>query len=457
MGIRLSEHKSIVLGFNVIDNVINKDAYTLFDSIQSKRFNQSSHCYVYSKIEQGFELTADYCIGLDWLGKTGRSLYVEPKINSHTTNLFNLKLESEIEQNQEEYIADKTNSSIFELDYLKMLLHITAVTESNSEINDLIKIDWNAQPIKIEQKDDRLTPFLVVRFLQTLKAIVSKGLKKDYYKVQENLSNRVKGKILVSQHLKQNVFKNRFTSTYCEYQTFGEDHPENRFLKKVLQFSSSYVENNDKLFGSIYQDIRHTINYCFPAFTHVSDQVNDSVLKHSKHNPFFKDYKEALYVGSYILKRFAYNITQTSGLEITTPPFWIDMPRLFELYVYSKMAEANPGDKKNIHYQFSTYGNALDILVSKSNNHMVIDVKYKLHYQTGHLHNDIRQVAGYARLKKVREHLNVTDDKNIDCLIIYPDMENGISILTLENIKQFRQEIKSYYKVFKLGVKLPWI
>ncbi len=133
------------------------------------------------------------------------------------------------------------------------------------------------------------------------------------------------------------------------------------------------------------------------------------------------------------------------------------MPRLFELYIYSKMIEVNPDYKKDIHYQFSTYGNALDILVSRPDNQVIIDAKYKLHYQNGHLHEDIRQVAGYARLKKVREKLKVTDDKNIDCLIIYPDMENGIEELTLENIKNKKQPIQAYYKVYKLGVKLPLV
>lgn len=456
MGIRLSEHKSILIDFN--DKQIegsDQDNYALFDSIKSKRFNQSSYCFIYEKHGLDFELKADYCIGLDWLGKTGRFLYVEPKINANSSQIFNLQIENE--ENVSNTFGQDKYTPTFELDYLKMLLQVTSVSESNAEIQELVKIDWNAKSIEIDQKDDKLTPFLVVRFLQTLKAIVRKGLKKNYYKVQENLSNRVKGKILVSQHIKQNVFKNRFTSTYCEYQQFGEDHSENRFLKKVLQFVGSYVENHKALFGKNYTEIQHTINYCRPAFNLISDEVNDTEIKHIKHNPFYKDYAAALQMGSYILKKFAYNITQTTTRKVSTPPFWIDMPRLFELYVYSKMIEHNPTEKKGIHYQFSTYGNALDILVSHSKFQMVIDAKYKLHYQNGHLHEDIRQVAGYARLKKVRNQLNVTDDKNIDCLIIYPDMENGISKLTLENIMQFRKEIKAYYKVFKLGVKLPLI
>lgn len=457
MGFKLSEHNSIEILFKEISSDSLNDTILLYDDIQSKRFNDSSHCFIFEKKEQGFELKADYCIGLDWLGNTGRYLYVEPKLNTKTAKIFEEITNSEEEITEVDEKVINSPSEIKELDYLKMLLQVTNVPESNAELKDVVQIDWVAKPIEIEQKEDKLTPFLVVQYLQLVKAIVRKGLKKNYYKVQENLNNRVKGKILVGQHIKQNVFKNRFTNTFCEYQQFGEDHAENRFLKKVLQFASSYIENHKDLFGNKYVELQHAINYCRPAFEHVSNEVKDYELKHIKHNPFYKDYATAIDLGKKILKRFAYNITQTTKDKVATPPFWIDMPRLFELYAYSKMIEANPTDRKAIHYQFSTYGNALDILVSKPEFQMVIDAKYKLHYKNGHLHEDIRQVAGYARLNKVREKLKVTDDRNIDCLIIYPDLENGLDVLSLENINENRLPIQAYFNVFKLGVMLPLI
>lgn len=457
MGFKLSEHNSIEILFKELSSDSLNETILLYDAIQSKRFNDSSHCFLFEKKEQGFELKADYCIGLDWLGNTGRYLYVEPKINKKSVNIFNRIIDSEDEILGKDEDSNYIDSDLLELDYLKMLLQVTNVPESKAEMKDLVQIDWEAKPIEIEQKEDKLTPFLVVQYLQLVKAIVRKGLKKNYYKVQENLNNRVKGKILVGQHIKQNVFKNRFTNTFCEYQQFGGDYAENRFLKKVLQFASSYIENHKGLFGNKYVELQHAINYCRPAFEHVSNDVKDYELKHIKHNPFYKDYATALDLGKKILKRFAYNITQTTKDKVTTPPFWIDMPRLFELYAYSKMIEANPIDRKTIHYQFSTYGNALDILVSKEGSQMVIDAKYKLHYKDGHLHQDIRQVAGYARLNKVREKLKVSDDRNIDCLIIYPDLENGLDVLSLENIKDKKTQIKAYHKVYKLGIKLPII
>ena len=464
MGFRLFEHNSLTISFEDIEDQepsgnlvkILQSKYELFETIVSKRFNESSYCFICKKHEQGFRLKADYCIGLDWLGNTGRYLYVEPKINAKSAHQFVFQSGLDEEEIDKKKFSSE-DETIFELDYLKMLLQITSIPESLSQIKDLVTIDWKAKPIQIEQQDDRLTPFLIVRYLQIVKAIVRKGLKKKYYKVQENLNNRIKGKILVGQHIKQNVFKNKFTSTFCEYQQFGEDHTENRFLKKVLQFASSYVESNKIVFGDNYTTIQHTLNYCRPAFETISNEVKDYELKHIKHNPFYKDYAIAIEIGNHILKKFAYNISETAKKEISTPPFWIDMPRLFELYVYSKMMEANPSDKQMIHYQFATYGNSLDILVSKPNSQMVIDAKYKLQYKDGHLHQDIRQVAGYARLNKVRTKLGVKDDTTIDCLIIFPDIEGGIEDFTLDTILAKRTEIEAYHKVYKLGVKLPSI
>lgn len=466
MGIRLSEHKTSYIHLEEADQkqpsnsgeiIVSQSSFNLFESVASKSFNQSANCFHFQKKDNYFELKADYCIGLDWLGKTGRYVYVEPKVNSRTAETFNISIDHEERDDISFNQVKNGKSTTFELDYLKMLLQVTSVPESNLEIKDLLKIDWNAERIKIHQKEDKLTPFLVVHFLQILKVIVRKGLKREYYKIVENLPSRIKGKILIAQNIKKNILKNRVNNTVCEYQIFGEDHFENRFLKEVLNFASNYVVNNKGLFGNNYLDLQYIISYCRPAFERVSSQADRREMRSTKHNPFYKDYKEALQVGSHILKRFSYNITSTSEQNISTPPFWIDMPRLFEMFIYCKMVQANDNEKKGIHYQFSTYGNALDILVSVTDKQFVVDAKYKLHYQNSHLHEDIRQVAGYARLNKVRDKLNIIGDINIDCLIIYPDMEKGIDYLSLDNINRFKSEIKAYHKVFKLGVKLPWI
>lgn len=455
---------------------LSKEHFLLVQISERRKFFSKVFPYqiTHNTTQNCYDLQADYYIGLDWLVKGAKYVQVEPKINRKLLEIYNESLDKEEEEEEVDESEDKANQEIVEnaqkdsdnllqVNYLKMLLDVYTSGISPKDIGNLVEIYWDDKPINIEQKEDQLTPFLVVQFLGLLKIIVRKGLKKSYYKVQENLTNRVKGKILVGQNIKQNTFKNRLTNTYCEYQVFGEDSLENQFLKKVYQFCLSYVQNNPSFFKGTKNEVDATINFIRPAFEKISNSIRENQLKNFKHNPFFKEYKDAIRIGNFILKQFSYNISSTSSKKtIDTPPFWIDMPHLFELYVYQKLLTANSTERTKIEYQFKTYGNHLDILIKDGVNSIVIDAKYKLHYKKSHIHKDIRQVSGYARLKRVREDcgLDKDDDTHIKCLIIYPVLENGLEDFSLDFISKAlkeENEIKVYHRVYKLGVSLPII
>lgn len=431
-------------------------------------------CYKFRPGEEFHQLSAGYYIGLDWLGETRKTLLVEPKLNAKLTEFFN-QITDEVEDSEgDERTAkeqlDETkqeNRDYKEVDYLRMLLDVMSNEITAKEVSEVLKIYWQEEKIEILQKEDQLTPFLVVQFLQLLKTIVRKGLKKSYYKVQKNLSGKIKGKILISVDLKQNQFKNRLTSTYCEYQVFGVDNLENRFLKKVFLFCLSYVQNHkESVFKSNFAEIQHILQYCQPAFEQVGDELPNLRTLKVKTNAFFVEYKEAFKIGKYILNQFSFNISQIGEEKVKSYPFWIDMPILFELYFYSKLLKANPDKKKQIRYQFSTYGNKLDFLIANKEAPLIIDTKYKPHYNKGRIHQDIRQVSGYARLKKIREAVGKTDDSLINCLIVYPLIsEEEEASFDLELIKEQLYPpdppssiaIKAYEGVYKLGIRLPLI
>ncbi|TDG36094.1 restriction endonuclease [Pedobacter changchengzhani] len=427
----------------------------------SKRNDQK--CFKIIVGSNALHLSANYYIGVDWLIENEHFIQVKPKLNKAILDRFNNevnKLETELKYGNEiEQIPDNLNfeANYKELDYLKILLDAFKHSVIAEHTRDLVFIDWNAPEIEIQQKDDALTPFLVVQFLNMLKHIVRKGLKKSYYKVQENLNNRIKGKILVGTNIKQNVLKNRLTKTYCEYQQFGIDHKENRFLKKVLYYCSNYVNQNAGFFAGNQKSLEQLISYCKPAFELVSDETEITALKNIIHNPFFKEYKEAIKIGEYILKRFAYNISNTSASkQIKTPPFWIDMPKLFELYVYHHLLSAFSASE--VKFQFSTYGNILDFLITKAGQEMVVDAKYKMKYRSSQIHEDIRQVAGYARLNKVYEALKFDDcNENIDCLIIYPSNEVLKDDYKFKCVLNDNSAIKAYRQVYKIGIPMPYI
>lgn len=90
------------------------------------------------------------------------------------------------------------------------------------------------------------------------------------------------------------------TNTVCEYQVFGEDSL-NRFLNKVFIFCTNYVENHNIYFKG-KNDIYWFINYIRPSFEHIGTDSNLQEIRNYKHNPFFKEYKEAIKIGQQILK-----------------------------------------------------------------------------------------------------------------------------------------------------------
>lgn len=442
--------------------------------VYKNRRGQDYNCFHIIKSKNRVELTADYYVGVDWLIPGEKYVHVAPKLNKYVIERFSelSNKDADVEEYKYEDSEDtrelETESNKVQVNYLRMLLDAMSDPIVARECTDLIRIEWDDPMIRIDQDDDSLTPFLVVQFLQLLRQIVRKGLKKSYYKVRENLNNRVKGKILVGQQVKHNILKDRLTNTYCEYQVFGDDNTENRFLKKVFQFAIAYISNHSSLFQGNEKLLEEITNYTRPAFEHIGDLEAENVLRQFKYNPFFKEYRDAVRIGSYILKRFAYNISQaTEKQAVETPPFWIDMPRLFELYVYQKLLQANGHNTDKINYQYSTYGNSLDILIKDGENSIIIDAKYKLQYRSNLVHQDIRQVAGYARLNKVRKELEIDDDRNIDCLIIYPkiveianemDRDDNVNNYSLSNLrKEFQRKenfLKGYYSMYKFGLEL---
>lgn len=369
-------------------------------------------------------LRTSYYIGLDWINDTKDiSVYVEPKLDD---------------------ITNKT-------DYTKMLFSCLHHSEVVEHTKDLYEIKFNEPYIEVSQYQDMLTPLLVVQFLHLLKTIVRKGLKKSYYKVERNLNSRIKGKVIISQTIKQNLLKNKPLKTFCQYDEFGFNGIENRLLKHTLLYVKKYLSifPSHSTFSEYATPI---FNYCLPAFHEVDENIEIKSITGIKTNVFYKEYSEAIHLANLILKRFGYNIKNVEGQnnKVKIPPFWIDMSKLFELYVLGLLKDRF-GSAVQYHYKKS--GNELDYLLNNSDYQMVIDAKYKPYYDETFKNEDIRQISGYARLKAIYKKLGKNENEIIDCLIIYPDQQNGKDNFNNANLKE--KEIEEFMKVYKLPVALP--
>lgn len=392
---------------------------------RSKNNNELCFDIQFNEEEASYRLNSSYIVGVNWIVKGKLPIYIKPKLNNDT----------------------------YEVDYLSMLFEALKETENIDHLDNLYSIDFNAPLIKIEQQQDILSPLLILEFLTILKQIVKKGLKKSYYDVTQNLNTRVKGKVLVNASVKKNHTKSKMHFNYCKYQEFGYNSIENRLLKKTLEFAKAVISNHKSLSS---ESTKQLFNYITPAFSHVSSDISLKEVTNLKHNPFFREYKSAVKISKIILRRFSYNISQVSKTKYMTPPFWIDMPKLFELYLFKKLKEVFPLRNEVLyHKKFNSL--EPDILLnSKDGKHkVVIDAKYKPRYEDGSIsHNDAAQVSGYARLKSIGKALNIENNNLlIDTLIIYTSNDSKNKDIVKEDL--MLMEDNRYRKLYKYSIQIP--
>lgn len=338
-------------------------------------------------------ISSSYYIGLDCFPNLGVKIYIEPKLNN-----------------------DEKQAN-----YVRMLLESLKEPENFEHLDGLISTKFNEEWIEIENHlQPLLTPFLIAQFLSVVKDLVKKGLKKSYFEKVENLNNKVKGKVLVGKQIKQNILKNHYTKTICKYQEFGFDIELNQFLKFVLARVSIHLEDYSKN-SDIYKNLIEIQRYCNGGFHQVSDNTF-RILDYKESNPFYENYNRAIKLGNQILALNDYNISKNSKKSKTLhPPFWIDMSKLFELFVFGKLREkyALEGEVQ-YHKKFNKQEPDF-ILNTNCGIKAVVDAKYKPRYSNGNpTMEDARQLAGYTRLNSVYKELGIENDDVISAYFIYP-------------------------------------
>ena len=420
--ILLNENDSIIREHNVVtfDSPDSLLAKTIF--FQS---NDNKPCVQVIQSAESTTLNMSYFIGADWLIQSQQAIYVAPKINDDGQ----------------------------QINYLHMLDKCFSHADDQNYTNELYEIKLDDPFIEINQQMDLITPLIMLQFLHTLKRIVIKGLKKSYYKVEHNLASKIKGRILTSKNIKKNLVQNKPINTYCQYDEFGLNNIENRVLNHTLSFVRRYFAK----YPTYNKLSKPLIDFCTPAFENVVDKVDLKALKQTKYNSFYKEYQQALDLSKIIFKRFGYHVSEVKGVsqdKVSVPPFWIDMSKLFELYVLRLLQ-----DKYGNKIVFQAKGNygEPDYLLLDDNTPLIIDAKYKPLYQNNEYNSDdIRQISGYARDHKLLKQLGLAtqaerEESVVGCVIIYTDQKESMYLPeTLTEIP-----IEQFTKFYKVSIAMP--
>lgn len=366
--------------------------------------------------------TASYFIGAAWLVPDELAVVVTPKIpNIDFVQMFLAALEVDT-QKESDYFAQ------------------------------CYGIQFDEHQIETHEELNQLTPLLVLHFASLLERLLKHGLKKDYLLHEENLKAKVKGRILFGKHLKTNVFQQHGDRMYCQYQEYTDDIPENRLLKKALLFSERILDRCDSLKRqSQYPDVQLRLNRLKASFGHISDDIEPYQVQKLSSNKLFKGYKEAIRVAKMILRRFDYSIREASSEQHSTPPFWIDMARLYEMWVLCKLQKCSINPV--LFQEIGFYGRQVTDFVIREEN-LILDAKYKPKYMEDWVDiDDIRELSGNARDDRLLP--NLPEDYSPRCIILYPGNTDELKPESDILFEHQGQKISHYRNFYKISVPLP--
>ena len=230
---------------------------------------------------------------------------------------------------------------------------------------------------------------------------------------------------------------------------------ENRLIKRALLFAERIVGRMLDQGQRSAVMLQGRLNGCLAAFAEVDDRVELWEVRRCKRNKLYREYEEAVKLAKMILRRYDNSIDRVSAEEHAIPAFWIALRKAY-------------GPK--ILYQANVTTGKPDFLYVDGERPLILDTKYKPRYgagtfDVGDVLDDVRQLAGYARDRKVLKKLGIQETEEHDsavvpCVIIYPEVR-GVDVKfdgAHSPIEQVRLEVApigALIGFYRMGFPLP--
>ena len=343
------------------------------------------------------------------------------------------------------------------LDFMSLFSFALLYQPSSEYFSSCYDINWEKEIYASTELYNILTPLLVMQYLNILDKLVGKGLKRDYITIEENLHSKIRGKLRPIVNWRKNEIKKKEDYFFCQYQVFSANIPVNRLLKKALDISIL-------LLGNVRSRSRNMTGLAFlsskmkliEAFKNIDSNVRLESIRNYKFDKLNMYYSEAIKLAKCIIRHQDNALTDGSGKK-KVPLFWIDMSRLYEVYVLGILQTHYPN---NILFQVKgSYGTQCDYLHIGEG--IVLDAKYKLWYSSyngrrSHVDSmiaDIREISAYARDERFLNLMN-NNVSTPKCVIIHPDEETtNLGAVLSDSVKN--NKVEGYRDFYRLSIDLP--
>ena len=343
------------------------------------------------------------------------------------------------------------------LDFMSLFSFALLYQPSSEYFSSCYDINWDKEVVASTELYNVLTPLLVMQYLSLLEKLVGKGLKRDYLTFEENLHSKIRGKLKPIPNWRKNGVKKKDYHFYCKYQVFTSNIPVNRLLKKALDISLHLLgdirSRSNNMTGLTFLSSKLKL---IDSFREIDNNVRIESVRNCKFDKLNLYYNDAIRLAKSIIRHQDNSLAESGGKK-KVPMFWIDMSRLYEVYVLGLLQSRYPNQ---ILFQVEgSYKTQCDYLHIGEG--IVLDAKYKLWYSSlqgrkqhkDSMIADIREISAYARDERFL-HIMKNDTNSPICVIIHPDDETT-KLETELALSVEKNKIEGYRDFYRLGIDLP--
>lgn len=336
--------------------------------------------------------------------------------------------------------------------------------------NEIFYFFENEKPLKVDDGISSENSIITVTvFLTLLRLLCKRPLMGRMLRNEENLTGKVKGKIVIEKNIRANTMHGRNDRFFCEYLRFSDDILENQILKAALQKAKRFIVD---YFGDCSKDNNNyssMISFCSNALRHISDRkCSGNMCNGLKFTGCYTYYKPVIAMARMILD----DISIESNGEISTTgyivPYAISMEKLFEVYVRAYLKKngidsyRNKSDKG---IRLEKFDDKTDVFVDdeelenpgkyisgsikpdivltdrESGETVVFDVKYK-DFNNGDSRNDRLQLLAYSMMMNAN---------NVG-IILPAQIDVDVEIFDPRRINSMENRVVKYHQML-LGMK----
>lgn len=242
---------------------------------------------------------------------------------------------------------------------------------------------------KLKLKSASILDLYYDLFLSETEIVFKQGLRKNYRPIEENL-NKVKGKILLTNHIRKNALhKEKF---FVEHKIFDANNKLNQILLKALLVLKTIAHNPN-------HNVR--INKLLLNFEDISEEnITEKWFDKLNFDRNTERYRQAITLAKLIILRYSPDL---KGGNENVLAIMFDMNMLYENYIYRKLkALQNDSDNPIIKVKeqnrtpfWETRGLRADIIVETEDKRFVIDTKWKVLKDNKPSDGDLKQMFVY--------------------------------------------------------------